>query len=143
MCTPFEVVGKHFLGEDAFKNVLTIGSIDKAGWITAGHLHEWPVVPLCGSTNFFALAAFLPLRAHAAQNHNGQVGLSTADRGMKFLGPFWVGERQQPPANDVQMSIRSAMLSASSSSTPKYRTVLSTFVWPSRSCTARRLPVLR
>jgi len=29
---------------------------------------------------------------------------------MKFRGPFWVGERQQPPANNVQMSIRSAML---------------------------------
>ena len=47
------------------------------------------------------------------------IGLATADRGMEFLGPFLVGERQQPPANDVQMSIRSAMLSASSSSTPR------------------------
>ena len=37
-------------------------------------------------------------------------GLATADRSMKFLGLFWVGERLQPPANDVQMSIRSAML---------------------------------
>jgi len=32
-----------------------------------------------------------------------------------------------------QMSIFSAMLSASSSSTPRYLTVLSTLVWPSRS----------
>ncbi len=30
----------------------------------------------------------------------------------------------------AQMSTRSAMLKASSSSTPRYRTVLSTFVWP-------------
>lgn len=49
----------------------------------------------------------------------GQGGLATADRGIKLLGPFWVGERQQPPANDVQMSMRSAMLSASSNSTPR------------------------
>lgn len=42
-----------------------------------------------------------------------------------------------------QMSTFSAMLSVSSSSTPRYRTLLSTFVCPNRSCAARRLPVLR
>ena len=36
--------------------------------------------------------------------------------------------------------MRSAMLRASSSSTPRYRTVLSILVWPSKSWTARRLP---
>jgi len=38
-------------------------------------IHEWPVEPLRGSTNFFAHAAFFTLRAHAAQNHNGRLGL--------------------------------------------------------------------
>jgi len=41
----------------------------------------------------------------------------------------------------VHRSTCSAIASASSSSTPKYLAVLSIFVWPSRSCTARRLPV--
>jgi len=40
-----------------------------------------------------------------------------------------------------QTSICSAMVNASSTSTPRYRTVLSILVWPSRSWTARRLPV--
>jgi hypothetical protein len=38
-------------------------------------------------------------------------------------------------------SVPSASASASSMSTPRHRTVLSIFVWPSRICTARRLPV--
>ena len=38
-------------------------------------IHEWPVEPLRGRTNFFAYAAFFTLRAHAAQNHNDRVGL--------------------------------------------------------------------
>ena len=38
-------------------------------------------------------------------------------------------------------SVPSAIASASSTSTPRYRTVLSIFVCPSRICTARRLPV--
>lgn len=42
-----------------------------------------------------------------------------------------------------QISTASEIASASSSSTPKYRTVLSILVWPSKSCTARRLPVFR
>lgn len=49
----------------------------------------------------------------------GRRGLVAAYCDMNFLGPFWVGERLQPPVNDVQMSIRSAMLSASSNSTPR------------------------
>src|SRR5210317_2052908 len=44
----------------------------------------------------------------------------------------------RPP--NRHMSIFSAMLSASSSSTPRYLTVLSTLVCPSRSWTARRFP---
>ncbi len=41
----------------------------------------------------------------------------------------------------LQISVRSDSASASSMSTPKYRTVLSIFVWPSRICTARKFPV--
>ena len=37
----------------------------------------------------------------------------------KTVGLDLIGERQEPPANVVQMSIRSAMLSASSNSTPR------------------------
>lgn len=40
-----------------------------------------------------------------------------------------------------QTSVPSASTNASSTSTPRYRTVVSIFVWPNRICTARRLPV--
>ena len=40
-----------------------------------------------------------------------------------------------------QTSVCSASSSASSTSTPRYRTVFSILVWPRRICTARRLPV--
>lgn len=42
-----------------------------------------------------------------------------------------------------QTSVCSAISRASSTSIPKYRTVLSILVWPSRSCTARRFLVRR
>ena len=48
-------------------------------------------------------------------------------------------ERSAPDRHHISMS--SAIASASSSSMPRYRTVLSIFVWPRRSCTALRLPV--
>ena len=51
----------------------------------------------------------------------------------RTVGLVWIGERQVPPAKMAQMSICSAMLDASSSSTPRYLTVLSTFVCPSSS----------
>ncbi len=38
-------------------------------------IHEWPVEPLRGSTNFFAHAAFFTLRARAARNRYDRVGL--------------------------------------------------------------------
>jgi hypothetical protein len=40
-----------------------------------------------------------------------------------------------------QISVASDRVRASSASTPRYRTVLSSLVWPSRICTARKLPV--
>src|ERR1019366_9802605 len=42
-----------------------------------------------------------------------------------------------------QRSTCSAIERASSTSMPRYLTVLSILVWPSNSCTARRLPVRR
>jgi hypothetical protein len=52
---------------------------------------------------------------------------------------------KRPSANDRflrQTSVCSASSSASSTSTPRYRTVLSSFVCPSSNCTARRFFVL-
>jgi hypothetical protein len=46
-------------------------------------------------------------------------------------------------AHQVQTPTCSAIASASSTSIPRYRTVLSIFVCPRRSCTARKLPVRR
>ena len=46
-------------------------------------------------------------------------------------------------ARVFQTSTCSAIARASSTSMPRYLTVLSIFVWPSKSCTARRLPVRR
>ena len=41
----------------------------------------------------------------------------------------------------IQISVPSAKVKASSTSTPRYLTVLSIFVWPSKIWTARRFPV--
>ena len=46
-------------------------------------------------------------------------------------------------ARVIQTSTCSAMARASSTSMPRYLMVLSILVWPSRSCTALRLPVRR
>jgi hypothetical protein len=54
----------------------------------------------------------------------------------------WSG-RARPLCPVIQTSTCSAMARASSTSMPRYLTVLSILVWPSRSCTARRLPVRR
>ena len=43
----------------------------------------------------------------------------------------------------VYTSVCSAISGASSTSVPRYLTVLSSLPWPSRSCTARRFLVLR
>jgi hypothetical protein len=43
----------------------------------------------------------------------------------------------------IQTSTCSAIASASSTSMPRYRTVLSILVWPSKSWTARKFPVRR
>ena len=43
----------------------------------------------------------------------------------------------------VYTSVCSAISGASSTSIPRYLTVLSSLPWPSRSCTARRFLVLR
>src|SRR5262249_23201653 len=59
----------------------------------------------------------------------------------KSLVVFWA-ERVRS-ARVVQTSTFSAISRASSTSTPRYRTVLSIFEWPNKSCTARRLPVRR
>src|SRR6266446_2864272 len=46
-------------------------------------------------------------------------------------------------ARVIQTSTCSAMVRASSTSIPRYLTVLSILVWPSRSCTALKLPMRR
>src|SRR5262245_21389473 len=59
----------------------------------------------------------------------------------KGLLVCWAERVRSAPV--VQTSTFSAISRASSTSTPRYRTVLSIFEWPSKSCTARRLPVRR
>ncbi len=50
-------------------------------------IHEWPVEPLRGSTNFFAHAAFFTLRARAARNRYDRVGLFPAVSCVLHQGP--------------------------------------------------------
>jgi hypothetical protein len=50
---------------------------------------------------------------------------------------------ERSPAASYQTSVCSAISSASSTSIPRYRTVLSSFVWPNSSWTARRFLVRR
>jgi hypothetical protein len=63
--------------------------------------------------------------------------------------PFWPEPAEVDWAEHVrsarvfQTSTCSAIESASSTSMPRYLTVLSILVWPSKTCTARRLPVRR
>ena len=61
--------------------------------------------------------------------------------GLAVTRPF--GQSYIALPEQFQMSTCSAMASASSTSIPRYLTVLSILVWPSNSCTARRLPVRR
>ena len=55
----------------------------------------------------------------------------------------WRLGRACPLHPNFQTSTCSAIASASSTSMPRYLTVLSILVWPSNSWTARRLPVFR
>src|SRR6516225_10628436 len=57
--------------------------------------------------------------------------------------PLAIRQSNVRSARILQTSTCSAMASASSTSIPRYRTVLSIFLWPSKSWTARRLPVRR
>ena len=50
--------------------------------------------------------------------------------------------KPEPQAGFGQSSTSSEMLGASSTSIPRYPTVLSSFVWPSSSYTDLKLPVL-
>jgi hypothetical protein len=54
-------------------------------------------------------------------------------------------DSDRPPSGKsvVQTSVCSAISSASSTSMPRYRTVLSSLEWPSNSCTALRFFVRR
>ena len=54
---------------------------------------------------------------------------------------LWAGGRRRSVALACYSSTCSEMAKASSTSIPTYCTVLSSFWWPSRSWTARRLPV--
>jgi len=57
--------------------------------------------------------------------------------------PMLVGQSNICSARLFQTSTCSAIARASSTSIPRYLTVLSILVWPSKSCTARRFPVRR
>ena len=52
-----------------------------------------------------------------------------------------VGDPSPRPALPHHTSVCSAISSASSTSIPRYRTVLSSLEWPSSNCTARRFLV--
>jgi hypothetical protein len=49
--------------------------------------------------------------------------------------------RKTEEPKQLYTSVPSASANASSTSTPRYRTVLSIFVCPSKICTARKFPV--
>jgi hypothetical protein len=73
-------------------------------------------------------------RSECDQRHSAAIGTN-----LPVVG--WA--EQVRSAQVVQTSTCSAMARASSTSMPRYLTVLSILVWPSRICTARRLPVRR
>ena len=75
-------------------------------------------------------------------------GAASFNRPMSGCGTFCTDRRRtRRPAictgAAAHRSICSAIVRASSTSIPRYRTVLSNFVWPSSSGTARRFPVRR
>jgi hypothetical protein len=57
--------------------------------------------------------------------------------------PTLVGQSMSALPGVLQTSTCSAIARASSTSMPRYLTVLSILVWPSRSCTARKFAVRR
>lgn len=67
--------------------------------------------------------------------------LKDRDPGLPFAGHAWRLWTVREDGPSFQISMASAIARASSSSTPRYRTVLSILVCPSRSWTARKLPV--
>ena len=69
-------------------------------------------------------------------------GLTDRTAAINLLG-HWQLRAVREDGPRLQISTASAIAKASSSSTPRYRTVLSILVWPKRSCTARRFPVFR
>jgi hypothetical protein len=70
--------------------------------------------------------------------------LRTPQIGRKWPKSADVGRAEHVcSARVFQTSTCSAIARASSTSMPRYLTVLSILVWPSKSCTARRLPVWR
>lgn len=84
------------------------------------------------------------LRRTAASGCINRFGARVPVRG------FLTEPRDPPPAlgtcrrqaKDLGLTC-SEIVSASSTSMPRQRTVLSSLVWPSSNCTARRFPVLR
>jgi hypothetical protein len=110
----------------------------------------------CNAVHFLGTAAAV-LLAEAAQPLRQARPSSRAQRtlyemflpqdGMRLsgIGTPTLGRRAEhgSPARVLQTSIFSAISIASSISMPRYRTVLSIFVCPSKSWTARRLPVRR
>jgi hypothetical protein len=74
-------------------------------------LPEWLAIPLRGSTDFYADAAFFTLRAHAARKPNSQSGLIAALHCGSHEGPFRavragpssLGELQKSPHSSLRL----------------------------------------
>ncbi len=81
--------------------------------------------------------------ASAKGRHSSSRILNAAVESQRCGVLIWVAPEAAlpPPGNLGQSSMLSAIDRASSSSTPRYLTVLSILVWPSSNWTARRLPV--
>src|SRR5215472_11881620 len=82
------------------------------------------------------------LRFHDCEGSTAVRG-GSADVGNWHDGELKERQSQFGFAPVVQTSTCSAMARASSTSMPRYLTVLSIFVCPNSSCTARKLPVRR
>src|ERR1700730_13732841 len=111
--------------------------------------HFLPLAPRLsagGCTGVIRLATCSQSLAYSgrlsARQHSGVTAIVQVFR--TFVGPQLAGQR--PAAADQPASytsVCSAISRASSTSTPKYRTVLSSLVCPSSNCTARRVFVRR
>lgn len=125
---------------------LVLADRSRSAWLWPERRQRCPVVGrhLSAPAHAACLSAAFHLSRSIVNSIRGTNTLKRRGDAFQFRSPpSEVGQSCDHSARMLQTSIFSAMSSASSISTPRCRTVLAIFGWPSKSCTALRFPVRR